>query len=32
VEDPLRLLEGDFPRREATHAIAEHNIERAPHC
>lgn len=28
VEGPLRLLEGDFPHRDAMREIAEHNIER----
>ncbi|MFD9702038.1 aminoglycoside phosphotransferase [Lentzea sp. NPDC059081] len=28
VEGPLRLLDGDFPHREAMLAIAEHNVER----
>jgi hypothetical protein len=26
VEGPLRLLEGDFPHRDAMLAIAEHNV------
>ncbi|HEX8867074.1 MAG TPA: phosphotransferase [Lentzea sp.] len=29
VEGPLRLLDGDFPHRDAMREIAEHNIERA---
>ncbi len=28
VEGPLRLLDGDFPHRDAMREIAEHNIER----
>jgi hypothetical protein len=32
VEGPLRLLDGDFPHREAMRAIAEHNVERALRC
>ncbi|MEV6236464.1 phosphotransferase [Lentzea sp. NPDC051838] len=29
VEGPLRLLDGDFPHRDAMREIADHNIERA---
>ncbi|WP_313888215.1 phosphotransferase [Lentzea alba] len=32
VEGPLRLLDGDFPHREAMREIADHNIERALSC
>jgi hypothetical protein len=32
VEGPLRLLDGDFPHRDAMREIAEHNIERALLC
>jgi hypothetical protein len=32
VEGPLRLLDGDFPHREAMLEIAEQNIERALLC
>ncbi|MDX3663199.1 phosphotransferase [Streptomyces sp. ID05-26A] len=28
MEGPLRLLDGDFPNRDAMRAIAEHNVER----
>ncbi|MGW6448312.1 phosphotransferase [Lentzea sp. NPDC055074] len=28
VEGPLRLLDGEFPHRDAMRAIAEHNVER----
>lgn len=32
VEGPLRLLDGDFPHRDAMREIAEQNIERALTC
>ncbi|MGI5506145.1 phosphotransferase family protein [Lentzea sp. CA-135723] len=32
VEGPLRLLDGDFPHRDAMREIAEHNIERVLAC
>ncbi|WP_211293957.1 aminoglycoside phosphotransferase [Lentzea kentuckyensis] len=32
VEGPLRLLDGDFPHRDAMREIADHNIERALSC
>lgn len=32
VEGPLRLLDGDFPHRDAMREIAEQNIERALRC
>ncbi|WP_394616964.1 aminoglycoside phosphotransferase [Lentzea sp. JNUCC 0626] len=32
VEGPLRLLDGDFPHRDAMRAIADHNIERVLTC
>ncbi|NKE62355.1 phosphotransferase [Lentzea sp. PSKA42] len=32
VEGPLRLLDGDFPHRDAMREIVEHNIERALLC
>ncbi|WP_346132158.1 hypothetical protein [Lentzea roselyniae] len=32
VEGPLRLLDGNFPHRDAMREIAEHNIERALLC
>lgn len=32
VEGPLRLLDGDFPHRDAMREIAEQNIERALLC
>ncbi|MFJ5989152.1 phosphotransferase [Lentzea sp. NPDC092896] len=32
VEGPLRLLDGDFPHRDAMREIAEHNVERALVC
>ncbi|MEV6711670.1 hypothetical protein AB0M48_06425 [Lentzea sp. NPDC051208] len=32
VEGPLRLLEGDFPHRDAMREIAEHNVGRVLTC
>jgi hypothetical protein len=32
VEGPLRLLDGDFPHRDAMREIAEHNVERVLTC